>query len=181
MSPVALARVAEIDATDRYVPGFLAGDRRRQQLQRTDLQHPRDRRPAAVCRTRSVDERQRRPGLVSRTADSSSRLYSWAEDLPNNNGFRRRSASQPGGRDDRLRRFGRRRRGRKALRANESSTPSRTRKLGRSQLRIGMFPAIDPDDVSALTAHVRGGRPLTWTHPSGLRVYPLDGWGALQI
>jgi phosphoserine aminotransferase len=26
------------------------------------------------------------------------------------------------------------------------------RKLGRNQLRIGMFPAIDPADVAALTA-----------------------------
>jgi phosphoserine aminotransferase len=26
------------------------------------------------------------------------------------------------------------------------------RKLGRNQLRIGMFPAIDPADVEALTA-----------------------------
>jgi phosphoserine aminotransferase len=26
------------------------------------------------------------------------------------------------------------------------------RGLGRNQLRIGMFPAIEPDDVSALTA-----------------------------
>jgi phosphoserine aminotransferase len=28
------------------------------------------------------------------------------------------------------------------------------RKLGRNQLRIAMFPAIDPDDVEALTACV---------------------------
>ena len=28
------------------------------------------------------------------------------------------------------------------------------RKLGRNQLRVAMFPAIDPDDVSALTACV---------------------------
>jgi phosphoserine aminotransferase len=28
------------------------------------------------------------------------------------------------------------------------------RKLGRNQLRVGMFPAVDPDDVSALTACV---------------------------
>ncbi|MFC8943449.1 phosphoserine transaminase, partial [Streptomyces griseoincarnatus] len=28
------------------------------------------------------------------------------------------------------------------------------RKLGRNQLRIGMFPAVDPDDVAALTACV---------------------------
>ena len=26
------------------------------------------------------------------------------------------------------------------------------RKLGRNQLRVGMFPAVDPDDVAALTA-----------------------------
>ncbi|MFN3867069.1 MAG: phosphoserine transaminase, partial [Demequina sp.] len=25
------------------------------------------------------------------------------------------------------------------------------RKLGRNQIRVGMFPAVDPDDVSALT------------------------------
>lgn len=28
------------------------------------------------------------------------------------------------------------------------------RKLGRNQLRVGMFPAVDPDDVAALTACV---------------------------
>ena len=28
------------------------------------------------------------------------------------------------------------------------------RKLGRNQLRIGMFPAVEPDDVTALTACV---------------------------
>ena len=33
-----------------------------------------------------------------------------------------------------------------------SSTPSPYRKLGRNQLRIAMFPAIDPEDVRALTA-----------------------------
>ena len=26
------------------------------------------------------------------------------------------------------------------------------RKLGRNKLRVGIFPAVDPDDVSALTA-----------------------------
>ena len=28
------------------------------------------------------------------------------------------------------------------------------RKLGRNQLRIAMFPAIDPEDISALTASI---------------------------
>jgi predicted phosphoserine aminotransferase len=37
------------------------------------------------------------------------------------------------------------------LRANGIVDTDSYRKLGRNQLRIGMFPAIDPDDVAALT------------------------------
>jgi phosphoserine aminotransferase len=37
------------------------------------------------------------------------------------------------------------------LRANGIVDTEPYRKLGRNQLRIGMFPAIDPDDVAALT------------------------------
>ena len=40
----------------------------------------------------------------------------------------------------------------KALRANGIVDTEPYRKLGRNQLRIAMFPAIDPDDVEALTA-----------------------------
>lgn len=39
-----------------------------------------------------------------------------------------------------------------ALRANGVLDTDAYRKLGRNQLRIGMFPAIEPDDVAALTA-----------------------------
>jgi phosphoserine aminotransferase len=39
----------------------------------------------------------------------------------------------------------------KTLRANGIVDTEPYRKLGRNQLRIGMFPAIDPDDVRALT------------------------------
>lgn len=39
-----------------------------------------------------------------------------------------------------------------ALRANGILDTDSYRKLGRNQIRIGMFPAIDPDDVVALTA-----------------------------
>ena len=39
-----------------------------------------------------------------------------------------------------------------ALRAHGVVDTEPYRKLGRNQLRIGMFPAVDPDDVSALTA-----------------------------
>jgi phosphoserine aminotransferase len=38
------------------------------------------------------------------------------------------------------------------LRANGIVDTESYRKLGRNQLRIGMFPAIDPADVQALTA-----------------------------
>ena len=39
-----------------------------------------------------------------------------------------------------------------ALRANGIVDTEPYRKLGRNQVRIGMFPAVDPDDVRALTA-----------------------------
>jgi len=41
-----------------------------------------------------------------------------------------------------------------ALRANGILDTDSYRKLGRNQLRIGMFPAIDPDDIAALTVCV---------------------------
>jgi phosphoserine aminotransferase len=37
------------------------------------------------------------------------------------------------------------------LRANGIVDTDSYRKLGRNQLRIGMFPSIDPEDVEALT------------------------------
>jgi len=37
------------------------------------------------------------------------------------------------------------------LRANGIVDTDAYRKLGRNQLRVGMFPAIDPADVEALT------------------------------
>ena len=39
-----------------------------------------------------------------------------------------------------------------ALRANGIVDVEPYRKLGRNQLRVGMFPAVEPDDVEALTA-----------------------------
>jgi phosphoserine aminotransferase len=40
----------------------------------------------------------------------------------------------------------------KTLRANGIVDVEPYRKLGRNQLRIGMFPAVEPGDVQALTA-----------------------------
>ena len=38
------------------------------------------------------------------------------------------------------------------LRENGIVDTESYRKLGRNQLRIGLFPAVEPDDVAALTA-----------------------------
>lgn len=42
----------------------------------------------------------------------------------------------------------------KALRANGIVDTEPYRKLGRNQLRVGLFPAIDPDDVTKLTQSI---------------------------
>ncbi len=42
----------------------------------------------------------------------------------------------------------------KVLRANGIVDTEPYRKLGRNQLRIGMFPAVEPDDVSAFNGRV---------------------------
>ena len=39
----------------------------------------------------------------------------------------------------------------KVLRANGIVDTESYRRLGRNQLRIGMFPAVEPDDVAQLT------------------------------
>ena len=39
----------------------------------------------------------------------------------------------------------------KVLRANGVVDTESYRKLGRNQIRVALFPAIDPDDVAALT------------------------------
>ena len=41
-----------------------------------------------------------------------------------------------------------------ALRANGIVDTEPYRKLGKNQLRVGMFPAIDPSDIDALTASI---------------------------
>jgi phosphoserine aminotransferase len=41
------------------------------------------------------------------------------------------------------------------LRANGVVDVEPYRKLGRNQLRVGMFPAVDPEDVSKLVASIQ--------------------------
>ena len=92
---------------------------------------------------------------VKRTADSSERLYSWAESTSYTTPF----VTDPAKRSQVV--------GTidfsddvdaaavaKQLRANGIVDTEPYRKLGRNQLRVAMFPAVDPDDVSALTTCV---------------------------
>ena len=96
---------------------------------------------------------------VKRTADSSQRLYSWAEA----SSFATPFVADPALRsqvvgtidfDDSVDAAA----VAKTLRANGIVDTEPYRKLGRNQLRVAMFPAVDPDDVSALTAVRRLGR-----------------------
>ena len=41
-----------------------------------------------------------------------------------------------------------------ALRANGIVDTEPYRKLGKNQLRVGMFPAVDPSDIDALTSSI---------------------------
>jgi phosphoserine aminotransferase len=154
LSPAALQRVAEISSSDRWVPEFLSlsialDNSRKDQTYNT---------PAIATLLLLADQIEwmlARGGLewcVGRTTDSSSRLYSWAEASPCATPFvtdpAKRSLvvgtvdfadSVDAGAVAAV------------LRANGIVDTEPYRKLGRNQLRIGMFPAVDPDDVSALT------------------------------
>jgi phosphoserine aminotransferase len=89
---------------------------------------------------------------TARTADSAARLYGWAEKSPYAAPF----VADPAHRSpvvgtvdfvdevDAAQVAA-------VLRANGIVDTEPYRKLGRNQLRIGMFPAVDPDDVEALT------------------------------
>jgi phosphoserine aminotransferase len=92
---------------------------------------------------------------TSRTADSAQRLYTWAE----KSDYATPYVTDPGQRsnvigtidfDDAVDAAA----VAKTLRANGIVDTEPYRKLGRNQLRIAMFPAIDPADVEALTACV---------------------------
>ena len=157
MSPAALARVENIAASGRWVPEFLSlpiaiDNSTKNQTYNT---------PAIgtlLLMAEQLDWLNGNGGLdwaVKRTADSSSRLYSWAEAAS----FATPFVADPALRSQVV--------GTidfsdavdaaavaKTLRANGIVDTEPYRKLGRNQLRIAMFPAVEPDDVSALTACV---------------------------
>jgi phosphoserine aminotransferase len=167
LSPAAIERTAYIGATGRWIPAFsdlqIAIDNSRlDQTYNT---------PALVTMfllAEQVDWFNSQGGLswaTDRTADSSNRLYTWAEKSDYATPFvtdaDMRSAVvgtidfDPSVDAAAIA---------KVLRANGIVDTEPYRKLGRNQLRIAMFPAVDPADVEALTAcidHIVSALPPT--------------------
>lgn len=155
MSPAAIDRVAEIHATGRWIPAFLdlsiAIDNSRQ-----DQTYNTPALATLWLLADQIDWMNERGGLAfttARTADSAQRLYTWAEKSDYATPFVADPAqrSHVVGTID----FADNVDAAKVaaiLRRNGIVDTEPYRKLGRNQLRIAMFPAIDPDDVDALTA-----------------------------
>ena len=156
MSPAAIARAAEIKESGRYIPAFLdLVDRDRQLAARADLQHPGAGDDLPGRRADRLDERagravlggqaQRRESAPSCTAGPSGRP-SRRRSSPTRRcapTWSPRSTSPTPWTPTAIA---------KVLRANGIVDTEPYRKLGRNQLRIAMFPAVDPADVEALTA-----------------------------
>jgi len=158
LSPAAIERVQEIAASGRYIPDFLSlriaiENSAKDQTYNT---------PAVATLfllAEQIEWMLGQGGLrwtTARTAKSAAALYDWAERTPYVMPFvtdpAQRShvvgtidiSPESGGlsADDIA----------ATLRANGIVDTESYRKLGRNQLRIAMFPAIDPADVEALTA-----------------------------
>ena len=155
MSPAALARVDEVAAMDdRWFPEFLSlptaiDNSRKDQTYNT---------PAVATLIMLADQIEwmnAQGGMswtTARTKDSSDRLYAWAEKTSYTTPF----VAEPAHRSQVV--------GTidfsddvdaaavaTVLRAHGVVDTEPYRKLGRNQLRVGMFPAVDPDDVTKLT------------------------------
>ena len=149
-SPAAQQRIAEIATSDRWIPEFLSiavalDNSTKDQTLNT---------PAVATLFLLADQVEWLNGngglawATGRTADSSARLYDWAEasDFAVPFVSRPELRSQVVGTIDFVE-------GvdaavvAKTLRANGIVDTEPYRKLGRNQLRVGMFPAVDPDDV----------------------------------
>jgi phosphoserine aminotransferase len=155
MSPAAIARVEKLKASGRWVPAFFdlsiaIENSRLDQTYNT---------PAVATLMLLADqiEWMNSNGGMSfaagRSAKSAEIIYSWAEKTSYTTPF----VTDPAMRSnvvatinfedgiDALEIA-------KVLRANGIVDTEPYRKLGKNQLRVGMFPAIDPEDIKALTA-----------------------------
>ena len=154
MSPAAIERVASIHESGRWTPAFLdlqiAIDNSRQ-----DQTYNTPALATIYLMAEQVDWFNAQGGLewcVARTSESSGVLYDWAEARD----FATPYVADPDKRsgvvatidlDDAIDATA----VTKALRSNGIVDTEPYRKLGRNQLRIAVFPAVEPDDVRALT------------------------------
>ncbi len=155
LSPAAQERIAALARADRWIPASLSlGTALENSLKDQTYNTP------AVATLFLLAEQVRwmleSGGLewcVGRTSASSEHLYDWAERTPYTTPF----VADPSKRslvvgtidfDERVDAAA----VAAALRANGIVDVEPYRKLGRNQLRVGMFPAVDPADVYALTA-----------------------------
>ncbi|MDK7199834.1 MULTISPECIES: phosphoserine transaminase [Corynebacterium] len=157
MSPAAIDRIEKINSSDRFIPAFLnlqtaVDNSRKNQTYNT---------PAVGTLLMLADQVKWMnangglDGMVARTTESSSHLYNWAENRAEATPFVTDAAKRSlvvGTIDfedniDAAQIA-------KVLRANGILDIEPYRKLGRNQLRIGMFPAIDPEDIRRLTGAI---------------------------
>ena len=154
MSPAAIERSARIKASGRWIPDFLdletaIDNSRKDQTYNT---------PALATifmMAEQVDWFNANGGLnwcTARTSESSAVLYEWAELSPIATPFVADAADRSNvvvtiDIDDAIDATAIT----SALRANGVVDTEPYRKLGRNQLRIAVFPAVEPDDVRALT------------------------------
>jgi phosphoserine aminotransferase len=155
MSPAAVARIDAIKASGRWVPAFLDLATAVEQS-RLDQTYNTPALSTIFLMAEQVDWFNGQGGLdwcVARTAESSSALYDWAEA----SSYATPYVVSPADRsqvvgtidfDDAIDATA----VAKVLRANGIVDTDPYRKLGRNQLRVAMFPAVDPADVRALTA-----------------------------
>ncbi len=155
VSPAALERIARIRASGRWVPASydlsvaVANSTQDQTYNTPSL-------ATIFLMAEQVDWLLDQGGLdwaVARTADSSSRLYGWAEASDYASCFVRapEQRSQVVGTVDLAEGIDAGAVSR-VLRENGVVDTEPYRRLGRNQLRIAMFPAVEPADVEALTA-----------------------------
>ena len=155
MSPAAIARVEKIKASGRWVPAFFDLSIAIENS-RLDQTYNTPALTTLILLAEQIEWMNSNGGLkfaAGRSAESSGHLYSWAEKNPKTTPF----VVDPAARSkvvgtinfdesiDALEIA-------KVLRANGIVDTDPYRKLGKNQLRIGMFPAVDPSDVVALTA-----------------------------
>jgi phosphoserine aminotransferase len=155
LSPAAQDRIEELHASERWIPEFLSLHTALESSRKDQTYNT----PAVATLFLLADQiRWMLDGgglewCVSRTTASSEHLYGWAE----RTGYTTPFVADPAKRslvvgtidfaesvDAKAVAA--------TLRANGIVDVEPYRKLGRNQLRIGMFPAIDPADVQALTA-----------------------------